>query len=277
SPLPWAPEGLTEEVLEKVARPTIAELAGGDIPLVGILYCGLALTSRGLRVVEFNARFGDPDTQVVPERLTSPSAPLLLSAARGDPAGERERGRRGDRRGRLRRVPGLRPLRRPDHRDRRLRAAGRARHPRRHRPRGRRPGQRRGPRAVRRRHRDGPRAGPRAGPRRDRGGRPRRQPPPHRHRPPRRGRGTRHRARRGGERRSTATAPLIEAPQLPGWDHVVSGKVRELYVPAGVAPSRAEEVLVVATDRISAYDHSLQPGIPDKGRLLTGISRFWFA
>ena len=76
---------------------------------------------------------------------------------------------------------------------------------------------------------------------------------------------------------STATTPLIEAPQLPGWDHVVSGKVRELYVPAGVAPSAAEEVLVLATDRISAYDHSLQPGIPDKGRLLTGISRFWFA
>ncbi|MEE1618247.1 phosphoribosylaminoimidazolesuccinocarboxamide synthase [Brachybacterium sp. J153] len=73
------------------------------------------------------------------------------------------------------------------------------------------------------------------------------------------------------------STPLISAPDLPGWDHVVSGKVRELYVPAGVAPDAAEEVLVVATDRISAYDHSLQPGIPDKGRLLTGISVFWFA
>ena len=71
-------------------------------------------------------------------------------------------------------------------------------------------------------------------------------------------------------------APLIEAPQLPGWDHVVTGKVRELYVPAGTDPSAALEVLVVATDRISAFDHALQPGIPDKGRLLTGISRFWF-
>jgi len=75
---------------------------------------------------------------------------------------------------------------------------------------------------------------------------------------------------------STATTPLIQAPELPGWDHIVSGKVRELYVPAGVDPSTAEEVLVLATDRISAYDHSLQPGIPDKGRLLTGISLFWF-
>lgn len=75
---------------------------------------------------------------------------------------------------------------------------------------------------------------------------------------------------------NTTTAPLTEAPQLPGWDHIVSGKVRELYVPAGTDPSSATEVLVVATDRISAYDHSLQPGIPDKGRLLTGISQFWF-
>jgi len=84
SPLPWAPDGLVEEVLEKVARPTIAELAARDIPFVGILYCGLALTSHGMRVVEFNARFGDPETQVVLERLTSPFAPLLLAAARGE-------------------------------------------------------------------------------------------------------------------------------------------------------------------------------------------------
>lgn len=75
---------------------------------------------------------------------------------------------------------------------------------------------------------------------------------------------------------TTTASPLIEAPDLPGWDHVVSGKVRELYVPAGTDPSAATEVLVVATDRISAYDHSLQPGIPDKGRVLTAISTFWF-
>ena len=75
---------------------------------------------------------------------------------------------------------------------------------------------------------------------------------------------------------TTTASPLTEAPDLPGWDHVVSGKVRELYVPAGTDPSAAAEVLVVATDRISAYDHSLQPGIPDKGRVLTAISTFWF-
>ena len=72
------------------------------------------------------------------------------------------------------------------------------------------------------------------------------------------------------------SAALVEAPELSGWDHAVSGKVRELYVPAGQDPRTATEVLVLATDRISAYDHSLQPGIPDKGRLLTGISLFWF-
>ena len=75
---------------------------------------------------------------------------------------------------------------------------------------------------------------------------------------------------------TTASTPLVKAPQLSGWDHAVTGKVRELYVPAGVDPAEASEVLVVATDRISAYDHSLQPGIPDKGRVLTAISRFWF-
>ncbi|MEE1618248.1 phosphoribosylamine--glycine ligase [Brachybacterium sp. J153] len=84
SPLPWAPEGLVDEIVAHVARPTIAELARRGTPFVGILYCGLALTSRGLRVVEFNARFGDPETQVVLERLTTPFAPLLHAAARGE-------------------------------------------------------------------------------------------------------------------------------------------------------------------------------------------------
>ncbi|MGY5766259.1 phosphoribosylamine--glycine ligase [Brachybacterium sp. DNPG3] len=84
SPLPWAPAGLAEEVVRDVAQPTIDELAARGIPFVGVLYCGLALTSRGTRVVEFNARFGDPETQVVLERLASPFAPLLLAAAQGD-------------------------------------------------------------------------------------------------------------------------------------------------------------------------------------------------
>lgn len=84
SPLPWAPEDLAETVVRTVARPTVDELAARGIPFVGILYCGLALTRRGLRVIEFNARFGDPETQVVLERLASPFAPLLHDAARGE-------------------------------------------------------------------------------------------------------------------------------------------------------------------------------------------------
>lgn len=73
-----------------------------------------------------------------------------------------------------------------------------------------------------------------------------------------------------------ARTAVVEAPVLEGWDLAVSGKVRELYVPAGTPVTEAQEVLVVATDRISAYDHALQPGIPDKGRILTAISLFWF-
>ena len=83
SPLPWAPEGLTEEVLTRIAQPTIDEMHRRGTPFAGVLYVGLALTSRGLRVVEFNARFGDPETQVVLARLRSPLGQLLEAAATG--------------------------------------------------------------------------------------------------------------------------------------------------------------------------------------------------
>lgn len=84
SPLPWAPEGLVDEVVRTVAQPTIDEMARRGTPFVGVLYCGLALTSAGVRVIEFNARFGDPETQVVLARLETPLAELLLTAAVGD-------------------------------------------------------------------------------------------------------------------------------------------------------------------------------------------------
>lgn len=83
SPLPWAPEGLTEQVLAEVARPTIAEMARRRMHFHGVLYVGLALTSRGPRVIEFNARFGDPETQVVLSRLATPLSTLLLASAQG--------------------------------------------------------------------------------------------------------------------------------------------------------------------------------------------------
>lgn len=64
--------------------------------------------------------------------------------------------------------------------------------------------------------------------------------------------------------------------QLAGWRHVYSGKVRNLYEPADSEPGASETLLVVATDRISAFDHILSPGIPDKGKILTQLSLWWF-
>lgn len=83
SPLPWLPKGFVRDITKRIARPTIDELARRGTPFVGLLYCGLILTDNGVRVIEFNARFGDPETQVVLARLTSPLAPLLLAAATG--------------------------------------------------------------------------------------------------------------------------------------------------------------------------------------------------
>lgn len=83
SPLTWAPAHLVEEVVERVAQPTVDEMRHRGTPFVGVLYCGLALTGRGVRVIEFNARFGDPETQVVLPRLATPLADVLLAAATG--------------------------------------------------------------------------------------------------------------------------------------------------------------------------------------------------
>jgi phosphoribosylamine--glycine ligase len=83
SPLPWAPEGLVDDVLDSVLRPTVEEMARRGTPFAGLLYAGLALTSRGVRVVEFNARFGDPETQVVLPLLRTPLGGLLQAAATG--------------------------------------------------------------------------------------------------------------------------------------------------------------------------------------------------
>ena len=83
TPLPWAPRDLVDDVLERVVSPTVAELHRRGTPYTGVLYAGLALTSRGVRVVEFNARFGDPETQAVLARLGSPLGILLRTAAAG--------------------------------------------------------------------------------------------------------------------------------------------------------------------------------------------------
>ena len=83
SPLDWAPASLVNDVIDRVAQPTVDEMRRRGTPFAGVLYVGLALTSRGLRVVEFNARFGDPETQVVLARLATPLAGLLYAAAVG--------------------------------------------------------------------------------------------------------------------------------------------------------------------------------------------------
>jgi phosphoribosylamine--glycine ligase len=83
TPLTWAPDDLVDEVLRTVLQPTVDEMARRGTPFAGLLYAGLALTSRGVRVVEFNARFGDPETQVLLPLLDSPLSPLLLGAATG--------------------------------------------------------------------------------------------------------------------------------------------------------------------------------------------------
>ena len=84
SPLTWAPESLVDEVVSTVAIPTLGEMARRGTPFVGLLFIGLALTSRGPRVIEFNVRFGDPETLVVLERLGSPLGALLAAAASGN-------------------------------------------------------------------------------------------------------------------------------------------------------------------------------------------------
>lgn len=87
SPLPWLPEGFVDEVIDTIALPTIRQLASERTPFIGLLYCGLILTEKGIRVIEFNARFGDPETQVVLPRLVTPLSGLLFAAASGELAG----------------------------------------------------------------------------------------------------------------------------------------------------------------------------------------------
>ena len=84
TPLPWAPAGLADEVMATVIQPTMDTMARRGTPYQGLLYAGLALTATGVRVIEFNARFGDPETQVVLDRLETPLAGLLHAAATGD-------------------------------------------------------------------------------------------------------------------------------------------------------------------------------------------------
>jgi len=89
SPLPWLSDrwgseaSFVDEILDTVALPTVRTLEAEGTPFIGLLYCGLIVTQHGVRVIEFNARFGDPETQVVLPRLLTPLSSLLLAAATG--------------------------------------------------------------------------------------------------------------------------------------------------------------------------------------------------
>lgn len=93
SPLPWldarfgSERAFVQTVIDTVAGPVVRRLETEGTPFIGLLYAGLIITSDGIRVIEFNARFGDPETQVVLPRLITPLSGLLMAAASGQLAG----------------------------------------------------------------------------------------------------------------------------------------------------------------------------------------------
>jgi phosphoribosylamine--glycine ligase len=89
SPLADLPAGVAEEIASTVLAPTVEAMARRGTPYRGLLYAGLALTSAGPKVIEFNCRFGDPETQAILPRLRSDLAELLTAACTGDLAGMR--------------------------------------------------------------------------------------------------------------------------------------------------------------------------------------------
>ncbi len=87
APLPWLPVGLYRDAVDHIVKPVAAELVRRGCPFSGLLYAGLAITSSGPAVIEFNCRFGDPETQSVLALLDSPLGQLLHAAATGELAG----------------------------------------------------------------------------------------------------------------------------------------------------------------------------------------------
>ncbi|QGK71790.1 phosphoribosylamine--glycine ligase [Allosaccharopolyspora coralli] len=83
TPLPWAPDDLVEQVVRTVVQPTVDELARRGCPFSGVLYAGLALTSSGPQVIEFNCRFGDPEIEAVLALLRTPLVGVLDAVANG--------------------------------------------------------------------------------------------------------------------------------------------------------------------------------------------------
>ena len=83
SPVPDIPDALADDLIDSVHRPVVAEMARRGIPFSGVLYAGLMMTADGPRVLEFNTRFGDPETQALLPRLEEDLLGLLTAAADG--------------------------------------------------------------------------------------------------------------------------------------------------------------------------------------------------
>ena len=303
SPLPWIPAGTVDDIVNSVAQPVVDEMTRRGTPFTGLLYCGLALTSKGMRVVEFNVRFGDPETQSVLSRLRSPLGQTMLAAAEGrlDEVGELEwdprtsvtvvmaaenypnTPRTGDIIRGLNTADGLEDVH--------ILHAGTAR-------------------ATD----TGAGFAPEdtvisedvaeTGDIVTAGGRVLSVVSLGNDLNEARSKayaavdevkwdGEQHRtdiaevAARGqitvadiypAPEEAVAVAGLNStAPELPGWTHIYSGKVRDLYIPdTATDAASAEQLLMVASDRISAYDWVLDSEIPDKGKVLTGLSLWWF-
>lgn len=88
APLPWLPDSVVQSIVDDVVKPVAAEMVRRGCPFTGLLYAGLAITSTGPSVVEFNCRFGDPETQAVLALIESPLGTLLKAAATGELAAQ---------------------------------------------------------------------------------------------------------------------------------------------------------------------------------------------
>lgn len=87
SPAAIVTPALIDDIMARIVRPTVAAMAARGTPFKGVLYAGLILTAEGPKLIEYNARFGDPETQVLMPRLTSDLVPILMAAAEGRLAG----------------------------------------------------------------------------------------------------------------------------------------------------------------------------------------------
>lgn len=273
TPLDWLPDDFTDEVLRTVAQPVLEEMSRRGTPFNGVLYCGLAVTSRGIRVIEFNTRFGDPETQAVLAQLRTPLGQLLHAAALGNtlPTPQFAPGYAVDVvlaaegypdtpvKGAV--ITGIEDAEALENVSvlhagtaattsatsttaSELTAAG-----------GRVlavVGTADTLAAARQRAYAGVNTIGLAGSQ------------------------WRTDIALKAERGEITLPEADRGDELPGWRHVYSGKVRDIYEPADSEPGESTHLLVVATDRISAYDHVLSPGIPDKGRILTQLSLWWF-